>query len=422
MLIINFDIKLKKMSSESLQSFRKEDKSLVNNTDHIHLKQGLEILHEKINDDIFSKIPDEELFSVDFKGYISANGERESAKCLENDENLSYKSSISFLSNFSEKDVKNVTNKSKSKKQIWRNMLNSKEICLGKINRKFNYNLLNNINFSGQISSNDSKLYDIWKKDNNSQKLSLASSSLGQKFPKMPSTLQHKSLFISNNIPNVEVANAGMSYNPLFEEYKKLINEESAKELLREIKNDQERRKKSFNVSKQDSIKDKDPESLSEDNSSTEDINHCLISKKSLKKTRKQRKKEMRKKREIFEYNEKRRQKMQIRDLNSINKIIKLIEEKAYSQKLANISNPIREATSRRKLRRHSAVVRPLEIQLSDELSDSFRLFKPEGNIFIDRFISLQERGLIETRCPVISYRKYPRRYVEKWSYKKFKL
>ncbi|QSL65645.1 hypothetical protein MERGE_002958 [Pneumocystis wakefieldiae] len=409
------------MSLRSLESFRKEEKSLTKNTDLGHLKSGLEVLQEKINDEIFSKISDEKLFSVDFKGDTSVYEKREAVKCLKNDEMLSYKPSNSFLSNFSEKDVKNVSNKSKSKKQMWRNMLNSKEICLGKNNQKFN-NSFNNIKISGQISSNDLKFYDIWKKDNNSQKLSLVNFPLEQRFPKMSSTLQQKPLSISNNVSNVEVANAGMSYNPLFEEYRKLIHKESAKELLREIKNDQEGRKKSFNVSEQDSIKDKDLESLSENSNSKEEVNYSLISQKSVKKTRKQRKKEMRKKKEICEYNEKRRQKKQIKDLNSINKIVKLIEEKANSRKLANISHSIHEAMFRRKFRRHSASVRPLEIQLPDELSDSFRLFKPEGNIFIDRFISLQERGLIETRYPVISYRKYPRRYVEKWSYKRFKL
>ncbi|EMR08973.1 hypothetical protein PNEG_02748 [Pneumocystis murina B123] len=408
------------MSFRSLQSFRKEEKNLTKNIDLGNLRPGLEVLQEKINDDIFSKISDEKLFSVDFKGDISVCEKREDVKCLKNDEMLSYKSPILFLSNFSEKDLKNV-NKSKSKKQMWRNMLNSEDIFLGKNSQKLN-NLLNNIKISDQISSNDSKLYDIWKKDNNPQKLSLVNFSLQQRFPKMPSTLQHKPLSISNNVPNVEVANAGMSYNPLFQEYKKLIDKESTKELLREIKNDQERRKKSFNVFEQDSIKNKDPESLSENSNFTEEVHNCLINRKSVKKTRKQRKKEVRRKKEICEYNEKRRQKKQIKDLNSINKIVKSIEEKANSQKLANISDSIHEVRFRKKSRKHGAYVRPLEIQLSDELSDSFRLFKPEGNIFIDRFISLQERGLIETRYPVISYRKYPRRYVEKWNYKRFKL
>lgn len=42
-----------------------------------------------------------------------------------------------------------------------------------------------------------------------------------------------------------------------------------------------------------------------------------------------------------------------------------------------------------------------IHVQLQDELSESLRLLKPEGNLLKDRFQSIVERNLIEPRVPV---------------------
>lgn len=61
-----------------------------------------------------------------------------------------------------------------------------------------------------------------------------------------------------------------------------------------------------------------------------------------------------------------------------------------------------------------------MEIKLPDELPENIRSLKPEGNLFLDRFKSLQERQLIETRVPVKKRRKLIRE-VESHDYKRFK-
>lgn len=65
-------------------------------------------------------------------------------------------------------------------------------------------------------------------------------------------------------------------------------------------------------------------------------------------------------------------------------------------------------------------VYRPnsMEIMLTDELTDSLRRLKPEGNMFKDRFSSLEERGLIETRLPVSKRRRYQLKSFETPSYR----
>lgn len=42
-----------------------------------------------------------------------------------------------------------------------------------------------------------------------------------------------------------------------------------------------------------------------------------------------------------------------------------------------------------------------IDVQLGEDLSESLRAMKPEGNLFKDRFLSMQQRALIEPRVPV---------------------
>jgi len=63
---------------------------------------------------------------------------------------------------------------------------------------------------------------------------------------------------------------------------------------------------------------------------------------------------------------------------------------------------------------------RPLELILPDELQDSLRLLKPEGNLLNDRFRSIMVRGKLETRKPIQQPKRARRTYTEKWTYKDF--
>jgi len=69
-----------------------------------------------------------------------------------------------------------------------------------------------------------------------------------------------------------------------------------------------------------------------------------------------------------------------------------------------------------------SAPEKPLEVVLPDELQDSLRLLKPEGNLLDDRFRTLIVQGKLESRKPVSQARKAKRKQTEKWGYKDFKV
>jgi nucleolar protein 53 len=64
----------------------------------------------------------------------------------------------------------------------------------------------------------------------------------------------------------------------------------------------------------------------------------------------------------------------------------------------------------------------PLEVVLPDELRDSLRLLKPEGNLLKDRFRSMMIRGKVESRRQVAYGKQKKYAVSEKWSYKDWQL
>lgn len=63
----------------------------------------------------------------------------------------------------------------------------------------------------------------------------------------------------------------------------------------------------------------------------------------------------------------------------------------------------------------------PLEVVLADELQDSLRALRPEGNLLKDRYRNMLLNGKLETRR-TMQHKKPKREVTEKWSYKDWKL
>ena len=70
----------------------------------------------------------------------------------------------------------------------------------------------------------------------------------------------------------------------------------------------------------------------------------------------------------------------------------------------------------------HSIPEKPLELVLPEELQDSLRLLKPEGNLLGDRFRTLMVQGKLEARTPVVQSKKPKRKATEKWTHKDFQI
>lgn len=55
-----------------------------------------------------------------------------------------------------------------------------------------------------------------------------------------------------------------------------------------------------------------------------------------------------------------------------------------------------------KRLGKHIVPEHNIDVQLGEDLSESLRQLKPEGNLFKDRFLSMQQRALIEPRSLVL--------------------
>lgn len=54
------------------------------------------------------------------------------------------------------------------------------------------------------------------------------------------------------------------------------------------------------------------------------------------------------------------------------------------------------------RLGKHIVPAGDVDVQLTEDLSENLRSLKVEGNLFRDRFLSMQHRALIEPRVPVL--------------------
>jgi nucleolar protein 53 len=112
-------------------------------------------------------------------------------------------------------------------------------------------------------------------------------------------------------------------------------------------------------------------------------------------------------------------------------KIAKAVAEKEGSQflALASVDDDGSESSEddglelrRRKLGKIALPEKDLELVLPDELQDSLRLLKPEGNLLKDRYRNLLVRGKVESRRPISFAKKAKRKSTEKWTHKDFML
>ena len=80
----------------------------------------------------------------------------------------------------------------------------------------------------------------------------------------------------------------------------------------------------------------------------------------------------------------------------------------------------MKNAKLTRKIGKFKPEPEPLTVQLREDKVEDLRSLKPEGNLFKDRFLSLQRRNIIEKRTPTKIKRRYKLKQYETPSYKRF--
>ncbi|OCH90470.1 tumor suppressor protein Gltscr2 [Obba rivulosa] len=80
-----------------------------------------------------------------------------------------------------------------------------------------------------------------------------------------------------------------------------------------------------------------------------------------------------------------------------------------------------KEGLAGQRLGKHKVPEGEIDVQLGEELTESLRQLKPEGNLFRDRFLSMQHRALVEPRVPVLPKKRRTKfKEYEKHAWKRF--
>ncbi|KAF3066439.1 hypothetical protein GL218_08998 [Daldinia childiae] len=116
--------------------------------------------------------------------------------------------------------------------------------------------------------------------------------------------------------------------------------------------------------------------------------------------------------------------------LEEIKRIAKEIAEREHEQNLAlanleqsdSSADDNDEELRRRQLGRLKLPEKDLELVLPDELEDSLRRLRPEGNLLKDRYRSLLLRGKVEARRRIPFRKQAKTKLTEKWAYKDFSI
>jgi nucleolar protein 53 len=243
-------------------------------------------------------------------------------------------------------------------------------------------------------------------------------------------------------IPAVRKPEAGKSYNPTFEDWNTVVEREALKAVELEQKRLEEERKElelQERIARAQAEEEKQNESAweSEWESEWEGIlsereeepsDELLKKKRPERKTKAERNKIQRRKEEerkqLWEDKQKKRE-QQVAHAKALAKAFD-DKEKAKAQEMAILADESSDDEEvelrRRRLGKAKIPDAPLEVVLAEELEDSLRRLKPEGNLLTDRFRSMMLRGKVETRAPIWQHKKPKRTVTEKWSYKDWRL
>lgn len=223
-----------------------------------------------------------------------------------------------------------------------------------------------------------------------------------------------------SNIPSIEITAPGNSYRPLSDDHQDVLGETVAKLIKMEDEKKFWKKKLAFDKSKIVPEITVDDEIKIE--SELEDANNEILETTSVpvewnKKTITDRNKEKRKSELGYELNEQKAKKRRLEDIDRLPEIINEIETKeAEIIKEKEHKERIKEEykSKPKKLGKYNFEDVPEDVLLTSEIPSTLRTLKTQGNIYTDRFQSLQKRNIIEPRKLVKFRRRYERKTFEK--------
>jgi len=259
---------------------------------------------------------------------------------------------------------------------------------------------------------------------------------------KAPSTIKMEPISLLANgkkSPAVPKPTGGYSYNPRFEDYEARYSEESNKAIEAEKKRlaEEEASRLKAEAAARSAAEAEVAEARAELSEWEEDSEWEGFQsggeesrptiKKQKRKTPADRNRIKRRKEEERRLKHEAKTKIRKAQLEQIKRIAQEVAERDQALALAKTeeesdsslaSND--EVLRRKQLGKMKLPERDLELVLPDELQDSLRLLKPEGNLLKDRYRSLLVRGKMESRMRRPFRKQAKTTITEKWTYKDF--
>ncbi|KAK5658213.1 hypothetical protein OQA88_2188 [Cercophora sp. LCS_1] len=260
---------------------------------------------------------------------------------------------------------------------------------------------------------------------------------------KAPKTLEFEPITLAANgkpVPAVAKPKAGTSYNPDFTDYQQRLIEESEKAVAKERKRiaalQAEREKleaAAKSAAEAEAAEARADLSEWEEDSAWEGFESggeelSVKVKRPQRKTQAQRNRIKRRKEEERKQKHEAAMKAKKAQAERIKEIALEVAERERAIELAKIEfddeseDGDDEELRRRQLGKFKLPEKDLELVLPDELQDSLRLLKPEGNLLKDRYRNMLVRGKVEARRHIPFKKQARTKITEKWTYKDFTL
>ncbi|QPH04635.1 hypothetical protein C2857_001798 [Epichloe festucae Fl1] len=418
------------------QSSRKGKKAWRKNVNVTEIERGLAELNEEvIRGGVIREKKSSELFTIDLQGdsKASKNPPKHASKGLKADEILAKRSAVPAIPGRKRPGERTTDGLVPTKRQRndWvphKELVRLRKVADG--------------HHAVTIEAKEAT-YDVW------ENISVQEAEESHDFlpaldsVKQPKSMRQKPISLAANgkeVPAVPAPAGGFSYNPLSTDYENRLAEESARALdlerervNAEIAQRERQEAAARSAAEAEAAEERANMSEWEEDSEWEGFQSGAEderpnTKQPRRKTQAQKNRIKRRKEEERLAKQKAAMKARRRQEERIKEIADEIDEREQQKALQGAfhSDTDDEANDqklrRRQLGKFKLPEKDMELVLPDELEDSLRRLKPEGNLLKDRYRSMLVRGKLESRRH-IPFKKLARRKVtEKWTHKDFVL
>ncbi|KAK7957705.1 hypothetical protein PG996_010850 [Apiospora saccharicola] len=428
------------------QPSRKGKKAWRKNVDVTEVQDGLEELNEAIiKGGLVNEKPSDELFMLDTVGdaSIPKRFPKHTSKPLKSEEILAQRSVVPAVDSRKRPSANKTTDGIVPSKRLRTNYVTHKELTRLRKVADGHHELT--VEFTEDV-------HDPWavapaaEKPQQDVEEPMDVFDLRKEKKKAPKSIAQAPISLAasgKRVPAVVKPTGAFSYNPSFPEYEARLAEESEKALAAENKRlaeeeaDRLRQEAAArSAAEAEAAEARAQLSEWEEDSEWEGLQsggeELAVSKKRPdRKNQQQRNRIKRRKEEERRLKHEAKTKVRKAQLEEIKKLAQEARERDLSRALIKAQagqvsemdmDETDDAVRRRQLGKYKVPEKDLELVLPDELEESLRRLRPEGNPLKERYRSLILRGKLEARRKIPFKKQANRKATEKWSYKDFQI